>query len=286
MDIIKRVRTYVGMSQQDFADSMSVSFATVNRWENGHSEPNKIAQERICDFCVLHDVPINDFLMERIAAAAKEIKLEKDRIILYHGSKSGINGNIAPLSRDRCDFGKGFYMGTDPLQPLTLICDFTKSKFYIVSLKTTDLKTLEVPADIEWAMLVAYHRGKMDRIQGTEFYAKYATMASECDVIVGSIANDRMFYVIDSFFMGNITDKALVHSLSALQLGRQYVTVTQKACDAIRVEEELKISWIERKYLQQASEKNREKGVSLANEICKTYRREGKYLDEILDEVM
>lgn len=43
-------------------------------------------------------------------------------MILYHGSRHGINGPIAPLSRDRCDFGRGFYLGTNPLQPLTLIC--------------------------------------------------------------------------------------------------------------------------------------------------------------------
>ena len=43
------------------------------------------------------------------------------KIILYHGSKSGINGPIAPISTDRCDFGKGFYMGTDRNQPLTLL---------------------------------------------------------------------------------------------------------------------------------------------------------------------
>lgn len=32
-------------------------------------------------------------------------------MILYHGSKSGIKGDIAPNSRDACDFGQGFYMG-------------------------------------------------------------------------------------------------------------------------------------------------------------------------------
>ena len=30
-------------------------------------------------------------------------------MILYHGSKSGIKGDIAPKSRDACDFGQGFY---------------------------------------------------------------------------------------------------------------------------------------------------------------------------------
>lgn len=55
-----------------------------------------------------------------------EILLEKNRFLrtnetvtLYHGSKSGIRGKIAPISRERCDFGKGFYMGTDRIQPLT-----------------------------------------------------------------------------------------------------------------------------------------------------------------------
>lgn len=32
-------------------------------------------------------------------------------IILYHGSKGGIKGNIKPISREFCDFGKGFYLG-------------------------------------------------------------------------------------------------------------------------------------------------------------------------------
>lgn len=35
----------------------------------------------------------------------------KQTVILYHGSKSGIHGSIAPVSRKQCDFGKGFYMG-------------------------------------------------------------------------------------------------------------------------------------------------------------------------------
>ena len=51
-------------------------------------------------------------------------------MILYHGSRHGINGPIAPLSRDRCDFGRGFYLGTNPLQPLTLICDFPDARIY------------------------------------------------------------------------------------------------------------------------------------------------------------
>ena len=64
-------------------------------------------------------------------------------IILYHGSKSGIQGAIAPISRDRCDFGKGFYMGTEKTQPLTLICNYPKAKIYTLSFNLHNLKILE-----------------------------------------------------------------------------------------------------------------------------------------------
>jgi len=89
--------------------------------------------------------------------------------------------------------------------------------------------------------------------------------------------------VIDNFFIGNITDAALVGSLSALQLGKQYVAVTQKGCDAVKIETEIELSYLERLFMKEVAEENRAKGVSLAGEICRNYRREGLFFDEILD---
>lgn len=282
--LIKRIRTYLNMSQTEFAEQLSVTFATVNRWENGHATPNKLAQSKIYDLCKEKAVPVYDMTLEKIADAAEKVKLEENRILLYHGSKAGIEGEIKPKSRRQCDFGKGFYMGTDPCQALTLICDYEKSKFYIVSIRTDGLTHLKVPADIDWAMLVAYHRGRMEKINGTPFYNKYRDMARDKDLIIGSIANDRMFYVIDNFFIGNVTDAALINSLAALQLGKQYVAVSQKGCDAVRIEEEVPLSYLERWFMKEIAEENRVRGVSLANDICRNYRREGTFFDEILDE--
>ena len=281
--LIKQIRERLNISQTELAEQLNVTFATVNRWENGRAVPNKLAQSKLYDICKENDVPVYDITLSRIANAAENISLSEDCKLLYHGSKSGIVGKIEPKSRAQCDFGKGFYMGTDPSQALTLICDYDKSKFYIVSVDTTDLKTIEVPADIEWAMLVAYHRGRMETIKGTPLYEKYRKMSKDKDIIIGSIANDRMFYVIDNFFIGNITDAALVGSLSALQLGKQYVAITQKGCDAIRIEAEIELSYLERMFIQKVAEANRAKGVSLANSICKNYRREGLFFDEILE---
>ena len=281
--LIKQIRENLNMSQTELAEQLNVTFVTVNRWENGHAVPNKIAQTKLYEICKENDVPVYDITLNRIAAAAETVPILEGRVLLYHGSKSGIKGKIEPKSRSQCDFGKGFYTGTDPSQALTLICDYDKSKFYIVSVDTTDLKTIEVPADIDWAMLVAYHRGRMETIKGTPLYEKYRKMSKDKDIIIGSIANDRMFYVIDNFFIGNITDAALVGSLSALQLGKQYVAITQKGCDAIRIEAEIELSYLERMFIQKVAEANRAKGVSLANSICKNYRREGLFFDEILE---
>lgn len=281
--LIKAIRMHAGLSQQDFAEKLGVTFATANRWENAKTVPNKLAQIKLYDFCRENDVPVYDMILQRIADEVGKIKVSNDRLILYHGSKSGIEGPIAPASRSKCDFGAGFYMGSEPMQPLTLICDYEKSKFYIVSLDLKGLRCLDVPADLEWAMIVAFNRGKMDDIKGTEMYEKYHQLCSSRDLIIGSIANDRMFYVLDNFFQGNITDLALVKSLSALQLGRQYVAVSQQGCGAVRIEKEIPLSYLEKRFLQDVSDENRVKGVSIANAICKNYRREGQFFDEILD---
>lgn len=282
--LIKSIRDYLGLSQADFAEKLGVNFATVNRWENGRAIPTKLAQAKLYDYCKEHGVPVYQFVLDKIANEAASVNLEDGRILLYHGSKSGIVGDIAPKSREMCDFGKGFYMGTEPGQPLTLICDFDKSKFYIVSIDTKALDTVEIKADLDWAMLVAFHRGRMDKIKGTSFYEKYCRIDAGKDLVIGSIANDRMFYVLDNFFMGNITDMALVNSLSALKLGKQYVATTEKACAAVRIEREITLSMMERRFLQDESDANRQKGIALANNICKNYRREGSFFDEILDE--
>ena len=283
-ELIKQIRKYVGFSQSEMATRIGVTFAAINRWENGRTEPTRLAQDSLYALCENLNVPVYDMIIAGIRREASSISLDKGRIILYHGSKSGLVGDICPSSRVKCDFGKGFYMGTTPEQPLTLICDFEESKFYVLSIDIHNLSIIEIPPDLDWAMIVAFNRGRMERIKGSGFYHKYATMMLGKDLAIGSIANDRMFYVIDNFFLENITDVALISSLSALMLGKQYVALTDKACRAIRVEKEIPLSYFEKKVLRKISEGNRRKGIDLADEICRSHRREGKFFDEILDE--
>lgn len=201
---------------------------------------------------------------------------------LFHGSKSGLHGAIAPISRERCDFGKGFYMGTERLQPLTLICNYPNAKLYTLSVDLTDLKILDVKTGLDWALLIAYNRGKMESVKHSIIYNQFANLSKGSDMIIGHIANDRMFVVLDRFFNGEITDLALINSLSALKLGKQYVALTEKACGKIKILNEQALTANDRDRLKRESEANRSKGIAMANEICRKYRRDGRFFDEIL----
>ena len=44
---LKNLRQQQGWSQEDLARNLGVSFATVNRWENGKTKPSRLAQEKI-----------------------------------------------------------------------------------------------------------------------------------------------------------------------------------------------------------------------------------------------
>ena len=202
-------------------------------------------------------------------------------VTLYHGSKNGLKGNIKPISRNLCDFGQGFYMGTTREQPSTLICNYSASVLYTLELDDTNLKIVDLPVGLDWALFVAYNRGRIPE-NAKAVISQTLALVKGVDIIKGYIANDRMYVVLDRFFDGEITDKALVESLSALKLGIQYVAVTQKACDAIKIIEEKRFSQKERDSLIIKSEENRQLGISIANDICKRYRREGRYFDEII----
>jgi DNA-binding transcriptional regulator YiaG len=50
--MVKEVRRQLALSQEDLARELGVSYATVNRWENGQSKPSKLARAQLDAFCI------------------------------------------------------------------------------------------------------------------------------------------------------------------------------------------------------------------------------------------
>ena len=73
--LIKQIREYLNMSQTELAEQLNVTFATVNRWENGRAVPNKLAQTKLYEICKKNDVPVYDITLNRIAAAAETVPI-------------------------------------------------------------------------------------------------------------------------------------------------------------------------------------------------------------------
>ena len=276
-ELIKAIRSAANMNQEQFASALGTTPLSINRWENGKTLPNRMAQTQLYNFCKERAIDVVQLIID-----TKAYENTDNKLVLYHGSKKGIDGDIAPISRGECDFGKGFYMGTTTLQPLTLVCNEDKPKFYAVELDMTDLKVLTVDIGMDWAMLIAYYRKEMESAKGTPVYEKYAHMADGYDLIIGYIANDRMYTELSRFFNRTLTDVALINCLSALDLGKQYVAVSEKACKQIKVLKEYPLSQLELALLKDMSAERRKEGIALAEEIEVKYRREGKFFDEIL----
>ena len=56
---VKYAREKIGMSQEEMAHALKISFATINRWENGKTHPNKMARSVFLDFCEQHGIQTN-----------------------------------------------------------------------------------------------------------------------------------------------------------------------------------------------------------------------------------
>ena len=281
---IKKIREYVNLSQEAFAKELGVNFATVNRWENNRTVADSAAEAKLYTFCKKNDVPLVSFIQEQVEAESRINPLEKGHVRCFHGSKAGLVGPIAPISRAQCDFGPGFYMGDEPLQPLTLVIDKPESKYYVIDVDMKHINFLVLYPNLDWAMTVAYYRGKLDQIKGTKLYDKYACLSAGKDMVIGSIADDRMFFVMQEFFNNRITDIALVESMRGLKLGLQYVCINQHACNCVCIDHEIELSGLERRALLDYATTQQKFGTKIVDDICMKYNREGKYFAEILKE--
>ena len=77
----------------------------------------------------------------------------------------------------------------------------------------------------------------MEAARGTKFFQKYQELDKGYDMVIGDIANDRMFYVLDSFLKENDYRYSIGEkSICSRNLDVSMLLFTQKACDAVKIE--------------------------------------------------
>ena len=61
---VKQARKDMGLSQEELAQALNISYVTINRWENGKSKPNRMAKSVFFAFCEKKGLKIKEVLSE------------------------------------------------------------------------------------------------------------------------------------------------------------------------------------------------------------------------------
>lgn len=242
-------------------------------YESGKKDmPTNLAEK----FAKIH---YSEELVDLIINNIKE-KINYKEGDLLHGSKYGIRGKIHPRSSDMCDFGTAFYVGEKIEQVLTLICHTENATIY--KLKVTNferLKKVHFSVDDDWALFILTYRGYMP---SEALYEYYKNIGDAADVVIGCIADDKLFEALNAFARGFIRNKAFIKMLEANGIGIQYAFKTQKACDSIEILDSYKLTPIEKAILQAYQKNLVEETKKLIDDILDKYSNDGDRIGTII----
>lgn len=273
------IRKMLELSQEEMASLLGLSKMTILRIENGQAYPNQSTMDKIYDLAFRKGIKLNKI---------KEMfykKEAKGKAVIFHGAKQEIDGDISPMrGKDRNDFGKGFYCGETIDQAISFISHYPNSSAYILSSDLKGLKKHSFEVNQEWMLAVAYHRGRLEKYKESPIIKKIIKSVEEADYVYAPIADNRMSMIIDQFIDGLITDEQCNHCLAATDLGYQYAFLSEKATSRVKILERCFISQAERDHFHQIKEADVKDGDNKVRAALIKYKRNGKYIEEILDE--
>lgn len=265
-------------SQSELANKIGVEPITIARILSGDLYPSEESIKLIYEFAYKNKTRFNE-----IKSMFYKEEAKKDSIILFHGSKKGIEGNISlDNSRTNNDFGKGFYLGESMKQSASFVSKYPNSSIYIFELNKNNLNSIKYEVDRDWMLTIAYFRDTLNKYSDSKVIKKLINKLDNIDYIYAPIADNRMFNIIDTFIAGEITDEQCKHCLAATNLGYQYVIKSNKGLKQLKMLENCYLTNKEREeYIKQKEEIDNigDNKVKLARI---EYRGKGQYIDEIL----
>lgn len=280
--IIQDIETVIELTElsiDEFAKELGVSRVTVNNWLSGKKDISEKNISAFYEYTFRKGIRLNK-IKEQLYA--EEI-VDKSEVLLFHGAKTRIEGKLClDCSKKKNDFGTGFYCGENLEQSAMFVATFPSSSLYMLKFDCTNLRGKEFCVNRDWMLMIAYFRERLGEYANSELIKELVAEMQGVDYIVAPIADNRMFEIIDQFIDGEITDEQCQHCLSATNLGKQYVFVSEKALNQVELLERCYLAQAEKEsYLmsrQESYEMNRDK-VKVAR---KQYRDKGNYIEDIL----
>lgn len=274
---MKIVRELLNITQEELADELKVETLTIKRIENGITNTSKRTLDLFYDFIYKKKIYLN-----KIKEMFYKEELKKE-ILLFHGAKSAIIGNIdINKGRKNNDFGQGFYCGESYEQSASFVENFENSSVYYFSLDVTGLRCLKYTVDRDWMLTIAYFRGTLNEYKDSIVIKNLISRLEGVDYVVAPIADNKMFRIIDSFINGEITDQQCKHCLAATNLGFQYVLLNDNAISRLKTLECCYLSNEERNHYRKIKLEDNKISYDKVKLARVQYRGKGLYIDEIL----
>lgn len=275
---LKSIREILGLTQDEFARELGVQRVTISRNELDKNEPSANLLEQVYEYAFRKNIKIN-----RLKEMLWMENLSQNHKLLFHGAKSEIKGTIdVHIGRTNNDFGQGFYAGESYEQAVSFVTAFDNASAYFLDFDSQGLKAKQYSVNQDWMMTIAYYRGALKEYMDHPKVKKLVEDSRNCDYIIAPIADNRMFQIINSFIIGEITDEQCKHCLAATNLGSQYVFISEKAASQINLLERCYISVNEKEYYKNIRSSDAKLGDDKVKLARIQYRGKGKYIDELL----
>ncbi len=275
---ISYLKTIKNMNDEQVANFLGISRMTLNRWMSDKAKPNEDSLEKIYSKIYEEKIDLN-----RLKEEMYNSSLEKNHILLFHGSRKGIIGNPSVIySEGKKDFGKGFYLGENFEQSASFIFQNIHSSVYIFDFNKTNVRIKEFNVSKEWMILITYFRDKLPKNNDFPFLNNLLEELKDIDVIIAPIADNTMYRTLDDFIEGRITDLQCLNALSANRLGKQYVFLNDKIIDNnLKLIEKCYLSSKERDYYKNIKLKENDIGSQKVILALREYAGKGKYIEEL-----
>ena len=157
-------------------------------------------------------------------------------MILYHGSHSPIERPDVVFSRDNVDFGRGFYATPIREQAQNWARRFVRANGQGV-LSLYELDDLAMRTAVRVCEFPAYSEDWLDFIAS----CRKGENTGDFDVVIGDVANDKVFNTLQLFFDGLIDKNEAIKRLRFEKPDCQYCFRSQRAIETFLQYKEMEL---------------------------------------------
>lgn len=210
------------MALENYSKKYSVSQEVTNKL----FVENQVFEKMIIQHEYLHQVSfeeVEEFVEKIISDNSKDI-------VVFHGSCFDFDKIDLSMSRNRRDFGKGFYTTSIERQAKEwgyhLSLRENKDKYFVYVYQFTETPDLKIKRfdtlNIEWLEFI-----KKNRLNGGVFH--------DYDVVIGAVADDRTMETVQLYMANVLTSQEAIERLKYFKVNNQISFHTDKAISHLKL---------------------------------------------------